>query len=108
MAEETGFLYVLVDYNCIDTYKLGVTKRPIQQRLKEINQNPGSCIKLKYLSPPVLNYKLIEKKLHCYFKNKQTFIGENLGLREWFFLEDLTELNQILKYEFGTGFDTGY
>jgi hypothetical protein len=98
------FLYVLVDYNSFDTYKIGVTKRDINIRLKELNQNPGSCIKLKYLSDSTEDYLKIEKKLHKYFKNSQTFSGENLSLREWFYMPDLRPLNDILIYEFGRGF----
>ena len=99
-----GYCYVLVDYNCIDTYKIGITKRPIELRVNEINQSPGSCIRLKYLSPPRTDYKVIERKLHKYFQNNKTSLGENKSLSEWFFIPDLTDLKMILLYEFGTTF----
>jgi hypothetical protein len=102
-----GKVYVLVDYNCCDTYKIGVTKRNIQTRLKELNQNPGSCVKLKFLSPEAENYLEIEKKLHKTFKSYNTTIGENKSLSEWFYLESeqLAQLQLILKYEFGSTFN---
>lgn len=101
-----GKVYVLTDYNSYDTYKIGVTKRGIQLRLKELNQNPGSCIKLKFLSDEVDNYLAIEKKLHKTFKNYQSFSGESLSLREWFHLEaeQLAQLQLVLRYEFGRTF----
>jgi hypothetical protein len=99
-----GYLYVLTDYNSISTYKIGVTIRPIDLRVSEINQSPGSCVRLKYLSPPRHDYRAIERKLHKYFKNNQTKSGENKSLSEWFYFEDLTDLKKILLYEFGTTF----
>lgn len=101
-----GKLYVLVDYNSYNTYKIGVTKRDIQVRLKELNQSPGACIKLKFLSDNAENYCEIEKKLHLFFKNEKTTCGENNSLREWFYLpnEKLELLRLVLLYEFGRTF----
>ena len=101
-----GFVYCLVCYNSLDTYKIGITTRPIQQRLKEINQNPGSCVKLKYLSPLTEDYRKIKKRIHTFFKASQTFTGENPSLTEWLYLPEdkLKLLQNILLYEFGSTF----
>lgn len=97
-----GYVYILRDYGLINTYKLGITTRNIQIRIKELNQSPSAAVKLEYLSPATSRYKLVEKKLHIFFKNQNTKTGENRSLREWFVLTD-TEyelLKALLKYEF--------
>jgi hypothetical protein len=97
-----GHIYILADYNLLDTYKIGYTERDIQERLKELNQSPGAAVKLLYLSPAVTGFKTIEKKLHKFFGRYKTYHGENLALREWFLLEPpvLCTLANILEYEF--------
>ena len=108
ISESSGYVYVLVDYNLIDTYKIGITTRNIQKRLKELNQSPGSAVKLLFLSPLTGRYKVIEKQLHRVFKNCNTYSGLNSSLSEWFLLPEfrLQELDLILRYEFKTGLKT--
>lgn len=102
ILKSSGYVYVLVDYNLIDTYKIGITTRNIQKRLKELNQSPGSAVKLLFLSPLTDRYKVIEKQLHHVFKNCNTYSGLNSSLSEWFLLPEfrLKELDLILRYEF--------
>lgn len=97
-----GSVYILADYNAVDLYKIGVSCRNIQDRLAELNQSPGSAVKLLFLSPPVDNYKAVEKKVHTFFKQHRTRTGENKSLREWFILRprELDKLLTILSYEF--------
>jgi hypothetical protein len=97
-----GFVYVLKDWSLVDTYKIGITTRKIQQRLKEINQCLSSAVKLEYLSPATERYKLVEKKLHRLFKSSNTFTGLNASLSEWFYLppEQYKILRLVLSYEF--------
>jgi hypothetical protein len=99
---QTGHVYVLKDYNIPNTYKIGITTRSIQQRIKELNQSPGCAVKLEYLSPLTSRYKLIESKLHKVFKNQNTYSGQNLSLTEWFILpgDKYQLLRQLLEYEF--------
>lgn len=97
-----GYLYILKDWNLENTYKIGVTKRRVQQRIKELNQCPGATVKLDYLSPLSERYRIVEKKLHKLFKSQNTFTGENPALREWFVLSEdqYKALRLVLKYEF--------
>jgi hypothetical protein len=97
-----GFVYVLCDYNLLETYKIGITNRNPQTRLAELNQSPGSAVKLIYLSPATDRYKSVERRLHTFFKSQQTFTGENRTLREWFVLspDKFQLLKELLKYEF--------
>lgn len=99
---KTGYVYLLKDWNLINTYKIGITTRSVQIRIKELNQCPGSAVKLEYLSPISDRYKLVEKKLHKIFKNQNTYTGENLSLKEWFVLSEANYqlLKVLLKYEF--------
>jgi T5orf172 domain len=97
-----GYLYVLKDWNLTDTYKIGITTRAIQKRIKELNQSPGSAVKLEYLSTVSDRYKIVEKKLHKIFENQNTYSGQNLSLSEWFVLSEVNYqlLKALLKYEF--------
>lgn len=99
-----GFVYVLKDWNLTDTYKIGLTTQPIQKRIKQLNQSPGSAVKLEYLSPKTDRYKAVEKKLHKLFKYSNTFTGLNQSLSEWFYLppEQYKILQLVLLYEFET------
>jgi T5orf172 domain len=80
----SGALYVLIDYNLCDTYKIGVTSRLVSARIAELNQSPGSAVKLYWLSPQCTNYKAVEKKVHKALSKYNTRTGENKALREWF------------------------
>lgn len=95
-------LYILKDWNLTDTYKIGITARSIQLRIKELNQSPGSAVKLEYLSPLTDRYRIVEKKLHRVFRNQNTYSGGNLSLKEWFVLSEVNYqlLRTLLKYEF--------
>jgi Meiotically up-regulated gene 113 len=100
-------LYILTDYNCYDTYKIGITSRDIQIRVQELNQSPGAAVKLKFLSPEIelAQAKTLEKRLHKFFATSRTTHGENHTLKEWFHLPDekLSSLFFILDWEFPEG-----
>jgi hypothetical protein len=81
---DSGALYILVDYNLCNVYKIGVTSRLISERLAELNQSPGSAVKLYWLSPQCTNYRAVEKKVHKALSKYNTRTGENKKLREWF------------------------
>lgn len=88
-----GFVYLICD-PLTDTFKIGVTKRDVNERLKEIQTgNPGEVFVSRVFESNY-PYKL-ESMLHRKFNSKKM-------INEWFALEseDISSFMDIcLKYE---------
>ena len=67
----TSKLYVLADTKNPDLYKIGITSRPIDQRLKELNATVSSSVVCLWESLPCVNARHLESELHTFFKDKQ-------------------------------------
>lgn len=79
-----GYVYLLlgVDDHGNERHKVGITKNPVKQRLKQLQT--GSSAKISILRVyESSNYKMVEKWLHGRF-NMQRTLTEN----EWFKLSD--------------------
>ena len=95
-------LYVLYDASTPGLYKIGITTRDINTRLKELNAGVNSKIRLLWLSPEVYNARDLEKDFHTYFEDKRVKSEDNPSLREWFRLEDsdLAVMESVLKFKY--------
>ena len=100
----TSKLYVFYDASTPGVYKIGITERATEARLKEINQSVTSSIKILWESPEIINAKELEKDCHGYFESKRIKSEDNPSLQEWFLLteQDLGELQGLLKFKFRT------
>jgi len=84
-----GYVYLLlsVDEFSNERYKIGITKNPVTQRLKQLQT--GNSAKISILKTyESNNYKMVEKWLHGRLKTKRTLAGN-----EWFNLSDEDVLN---------------
>ena len=95
-------LYVLYDASVPGIYKIGITTRDINTRLKELNAGINSKIRLLWLSPEIYNARDLEKDFHTYFEDKRVKSEDNPSLREWFRLEDsdLAIMESVLKFKY--------
>ena len=95
-------LYVLYDASSPGIYKIGITTRDINTRLKELNAGVNSKIRLLWLSPEIYNARDLEKDFHTYFEDKRVKSEDNPSLREWFRLEDsdLAVMESVLKFKY--------
>ena len=95
-------LYVLYDASKPGIYKIGITTRDINTRLKELNAGVNSKIRLLWLSPEIYNACELEKDFHAYFEDKRVKSEDNPSLREWFRLEDsdLAIMESVLKFKY--------
>ena len=95
-------LYVLYDASVPGIYKIGITTRDINTRLKELNAGVNSKIRLLWLSPEIYNARDLEKDFHTYFEDKRVKSEDNPSLREWFRLEDsdLAIMESVLKFKY--------
>ena len=88
-----GTVYLICDM-LTDRFKIGVTKRKVEERLKEIQTgNPGEVFVMQTFESNY-PYKL-EKMMHRHFNSKKT-------LNEWFSLDvdDVASFTDICsKYE---------
>jgi Rha family phage regulatory protein len=102
VKKATSKLYVLADLNVPNLYKIGITERPIEQRLSELNATVSSSVVCLWESLPCVNARQLETALHNFFKDKQVKSEVNAALTEWFKLDefDLRELQGILKMNF--------
>jgi hypothetical protein len=102
VKKATSKLYVLADTKNPNLYKIGITERPIEQRLKELNATVSSSVVCLWESLPCVNARHLETELHNFFKDKQVKSEDNASLSEWFSLtdSDLRELQGILKMNF--------
>ncbi len=83
-----GLVYLLCELSDVERYKIGVTKRDVEQRIKEHttgNSNPIHLVN-KYESDV---YNKIESWLHRKYANYKTIDGGT----EWFNLPDEDVLN---------------
>ena len=98
----TSKLYVLADTKTPGLYKIGITSRPIDQRLKELNATVSSSVVCLWESLPCVNARHLESELHAFFKDKQVKSEANDSLQEWFELSesDLRDLQGILRLNF--------
>jgi Rha family phage regulatory protein len=102
VKKATSKLYVLADTKNPGLYKIGITERPIEQRLKELNATVSSSVVCLWESLPCINARHLESELHTFFKYKQVKSEDNVSLSEWFELSesDLRDLQGILKMNF--------
>ncbi len=102
VKKATSKLYVLADAKNPNLYKIGITERPIEQRLKELNATVSSSVVCLWESLPCVNARHLEAELHTFFKDKQVKSEDNASLSEWFRLTepDLRDLQGILKINF--------
>lgn len=86
-----GYVYLLVSGNDIgdETFKIGVTKRLVKNRIKELKTGSSNEIDLIY-SYESENYLKIEKYFHRKYKYNKT-VSNN----EWFNLTNDEVLNFI-------------
>lgn len=98
----TSKLYVMADTKTPGLYKIGVTSRPIEQRLKELNATVSSSVVCLWESLPCVNARHLESELHIFFQDKQVKSEDNTSLSEWFELSesDLRDLQGILRLNF--------
>jgi hypothetical protein len=102
VKKATSKLYVLADLKVPNLYKIGITERPIDDRLKELNATVSSSVACLWESLPCVNARQLETELHIFFKDKQVKSEINASLTEWFSLadSDLRDLQGILKINF--------
>ena len=101
-AKISSKLYVLYDASKPGLYKIGITTRDINVRLKELNAGVSSKIRLLWLSPEIYNARDLEKDFHSYFEDKRVKSDDNPSLQEWFQLtdSDLSVMESVLKFKY--------
>ena len=87
----SGIVYLLVevDKNGDERHKIGITKRNVDERIRELQTGNSNVIRLlqTYESP---NYKKVEQWLHSRFSGLKTETNN-----EWFKLND----DQVLGFQ---------
>lgn len=75
-----GFVYLIGELDNKDIYKIGVTKKNIDQRIKELQTGSSDELYVRYYFKTSYPYKL-EKMLHRHFSHTNK-------LNEWFNLSE--------------------
>lgn len=75
-----GFVYLIGEMDNKDTYKIGVTKKNIENRIKELQTGSSNELYIRSYFKTSYPYKL-EKMLHRYFSH-------NNKINEWFTLSE--------------------
>lgn len=75
-----GFVYLIGELDNKENYKIGVTKKDIEQRIKELQTGSSEELYIRSYFKTSHPYKL-EKMLHRYFSH-------NNKLNEWFVLSE--------------------
>ena len=80
-----GWVYLLAEMGDNLRYKIGITKNPVEKRVKQLRTGNSDEIMIihRYHS---FNYKKIERMLHTKFKNDRMHI-------EWFTMTDEQVMN---------------
>jgi hypothetical protein len=86
-----GYVYLILETDKYgeERYKIGMTKRDPQKRVKELSTGNSNVVTLLHDFKSIY-YKNIEKMLHVKFKGQKTEANN-----EWFVLED----EQVLKFK---------
>jgi hypothetical protein len=79
-----GFVYLLLetDKNGDERHKIGITKNPVEKRIKQLQTGNSNIITLLH-SYQTEHYRNVEHMLHKKFINQKTETKN-----EWFYLED--------------------
>jgi len=75
-----GFVYLIGEMDNKDTYKIGMTKKNIENRIKELQTGSSNELYIRSYFKTSYPYKL-EKMLHRYFSH-------NNKINEWFTLSE--------------------
>lgn len=75
-----GFVYLIGEMDNKDIYKIGVTKKNIENRIKELQTSSSNELYIRHYFKTSYPYKL-EKMLHRYFSH-------NNKINEWFTLSE--------------------
>ena len=75
-----GFVYLIGEMDNKDIYKIGVTKKNIENRIKELQTGSSNELYIRHYFKTSYPYKL-EKMLHRYFSHKNK-------INEWFTLSE--------------------
>lgn len=84
-----GYVYLLLetDKNGDERHKIGITKNPVEKRIKQLQTGNSNVITLLHTYESN-HYKNIERMLHVRYVNRKTETKN-----EWFQLEDAQVLN---------------
>ena len=89
-----GYIYLIGEMDNRDIYKIGVTKKDINKRIKELQTSSSNELYIRSYFKTSFPYKL-EKMLHRHFMN-------NNKINEWFTLNESEAsnfINTCKKYE---------
>lgn len=82
-----GYVYLIGEMDNRDIFKIGVTKKDINSRIKELQTGSSNELYIRSYFKSLFPYKL-EKMLHRYYSN-------NNKLNEWFTLSE----SQVKKFQ---------
>lgn len=84
-----GYVYLLLetDKNGDERHKIGITKNPVEKRIKQLQTGNSNIITLLH-SYETDHYRNVEHMLHRKFVNQKTETKN-----EWFYLEDDQVIN---------------